>query len=226
MDISGDYKTNRMAEIILHHGPPGLERLLVVGCGSGTEAAVLAERLGAEVIGIDIRDDFDPQARELAQLEVGDAMALRFADSSFDYVYSYHALEHIEKPETALKEMKRVLKQGGGYLVGTPNRNRVLGYIGVDETTLGERIRMNAVDWKHRLSGRFKNELGAHAGFSSRELGGMLDRVFSNSREISTVYYKTIYGDKKWLFKLLHATGLARFAYPSVYFQGFKSTPS
>lgn len=211
-----------MAEIIADHPAGKPDRLLVVGCGSGVEAAVLAQSLGAEVIGIDLNDDFDPEAGRHARLQAGDAMALDFADGSFDFVYSYHALEHIEKPMTALAEMHRVLKQGGGYLVGTPNRSRLVGYIGVDDTTLGERIRMNAIDWRDRLTGRFRNELGAHAGFSSPEMKAMLDRVFSTSQEISTLYYLKVYANHRRMVSFLHSTGLARLAYPGIYFQGLR----
>ena len=74
METYQEHRINQMAEIIGSRSPRKLERLLVVGCGSGVEAAVLADRLGAEVVGIDLNDDFDPQARKRARLEAGDAM--------------------------------------------------------------------------------------------------------------------------------------------------------
>lgn len=87
-------------------------RILVVGCGRGIEAAVLAQDLDAEVTGIDLDTRFDPEAMRHARLLRGDATALEFADASFDIVYSYHALEHIPDYHQALAEMYRVLRGG------------------------------------------------------------------------------------------------------------------
>lgn len=89
-------------------------RILVVGCGRGIEAAVLAQDLDAEVTGIDIEPRFDPEATRHARLMLGDATSLDFPDASFDIVYSYHALEHIPDYHKALSEMHRVLRGGGG----------------------------------------------------------------------------------------------------------------
>jgi 2-polyprenyl-3-methyl-5-hydroxy-6-metoxy-1,4-benzoquinol methylase len=58
----------------------GRSKLLVVGCGSGIEAAVLAKDLNAEVTGVDLKTDFDPRACQVATLQRGDATALEFPD--------------------------------------------------------------------------------------------------------------------------------------------------
>jgi ubiquinone/menaquinone biosynthesis C-methylase UbiE len=223
MDILRDSKTEKIAEIILGNCAQKFENILVVGCGSGLEAAILAQRLEANVIGIDIEQNFDGEAAKFADLEVGDATSLRFADSSFDFVYSYHALEHIDNPLLALKEMKRVLKNGGGYWIGTPNRNRLIGYVGSKTATLGEKVQWNIADWKARLRGNFKNELGAHAGFSFWELKSLLSSVFSTNIDVSDIYYKKIYSGKELLINFLELSHLSQIAYPSIYFMGSKS---
>src|SRR5688572_14273360 len=100
-----DFRTEVLAKLIRErHGQP-VRRLLVVGCGSGREAAVLAQALGAETIGIDVVEDFDPAAAALVDLRRGDATRLQFRDRSFDFIYSYHALEHIPDHLRALNEM-------------------------------------------------------------------------------------------------------------------------
>ena len=107
-------------------------RVLVVGCGSGCEAGILARALGAETYGIDIGAEFsfDHVAARPATLRLMDAQALEFDDSSFDLVYSFHALEHIPNFCEALREMSRVLRLGGTFCIGTPNKARFLGYLG------------------------------------------------------------------------------------------------
>ena len=95
---------------------------------------------------------------------------LRFENNEFDLVYSFHVLEHISNPVKAISEMNRVLKDNGYLLMGTPNRNRLIGYVSSANTTFKEKLRWNMIDWKAKLKGKFRNELGAHAGFSKIEL--------------------------------------------------------
>lgn len=221
MAILTDKKTEEVAKIIQAHFESPLTKMLVVGCGSGLEAAILAQRLHADVVGVDMDGtSFDAEASQFAELEVGDAMALPFDDGAFDFVYSYHALEHIRDPMRALSEMRRVLRPGGGYWIGTPNRIRLLGYVGSKRATLKQKVLWNCVDWKARLRGRFRNELGAHAGFSSKELNQMLSDVFPRTQEMSDLYYQNIYRNRPGLMRFLKQSKLSSVAYPGVYFMG------
>lgn len=198
----------------------GLTRTLVVGCGSGREATVLARNLKTHVVGIDIDTQFDPIAQREVDLRWGDARKLEFPAGSFDFVYSYHALEHIREYQTALYEMCRVLQPGGYYCIGTPNRERLIGYIGSENTDLRTKLRWNCQDWTARLSGRFRNEFGAHAGFSSTELAGELANVFGEANELAADYYENLYPNHRATIQVLKATGLCRYVFPSIYFFG------
>lgn len=217
-----DSKTEKVAEIIRRIHPAEIKKLLVVGCGSGLEAAILAQQLKAEVFGIDIESHFNGQASQIAKLQVGDAMNLAFADELFDFVFSYHALEHIEKPDKALKEIHRVLIAGGGFWIGTPNRSRLIGYIGGKNTSLKEKIRWNLADWKARLQGKFENRFGAHAGFTSTELKQLLADVFPVVDERTGDYFSTVYASRQNVLSLIERSGLSQFIFPSVYFSGHK----
>src|SRR5208282_1017703 len=106
-----------------------LKDILVVGCGSGREAGMLARAFDANVIGVDVGNDFsfDHEGSAPAKLLSMDARDLTFAGESFDMAFSFHALEHIPQPQRALSEMARVLRRGGVYLIGTPNKSRLLG---------------------------------------------------------------------------------------------------
>ncbi len=217
-----DAKTEKVAEIIRSVYPDPIERMLVVGCGDGVEAAILAHELGARVIGIDVVDAFHEIASQAADLRLGDATDLEFEDDSFDFVFSYHALEHISDPDRALREIHRVLRPGGGFWIGTPNRTRLVGYIGAKKGTLSDKVRWNLSDYSARLKGKFRNEYGAHAGFSSRELGSMLSAVFSVVNDVSLLYFTTIYSRYQWAAGLAGKRPLADYIYPSVYFSGRK----
>jgi arsenite methyltransferase len=105
---------------------PG-ERVLDVGSGPGFLAAEMAADAGAggRVHGLDPSDSMLDLARrrtagpDAAPLEfqVGDALAVPFADASFDAVVSTQVLEYVEDVAAALAEARRVLRPGGRLLV-------------------------------------------------------------------------------------------------------------
>jgi SAM-dependent methyltransferase len=220
MNSFDDRKTAALAEIIRLQNKEAPAKVLVVGCGAGTEAAVLAEELGAEVVGIDVLPDFDPRAAELAEFCVGNATRMGFADESFDFVYSYHALEHIPDHNAALYEIRRVLKQNGEFLIGTPNSARLIAYLGSRDATFAEKVRWNFLDWKAKFNGRFKNEYGAHAGFTLAELHSDLAGVFSVVNDITPDYYLRVYAGKRALVSWIYRMGIWRWLFPAIYFYG------
>jgi ubiquinone/menaquinone biosynthesis C-methylase UbiE len=222
IQVVKDKKTECVAKIITEKFGKKIASVLVVGCGSGVEAAVLSQCLDAEVVGIDVIDNFDPDSMTIASLQLGDAMSLEFDDCSFDFIYSYHALEHISNPSLALQEIHRVLKDGGGCWIGTPNRSRAIGYLGSKGVTLSNKLKWNLADWKARVTGQFTNEKGAHAGFSSAELRCLLESQFSSVHELSDVYFSTVYEGHKLSLNILRLSKLSKIAYPSVYFIGHK----
>jgi SAM-dependent methyltransferase len=217
-DAATDALCSQLADIV---GDSPVRDVLVVGCGNGAEAAFLACFFHTKVIGVDLKGEFDPVAAADADLRVMDATDLEFDDDSFDLVYSFHALEHISDPERALAEMQRVLRPGGFYCVGTPNRHRVVGYIG-SATSLQNKVRWNLQDFAMRLRGRFRNEYGAHAGFTSTELRDSCRRAFGEAEEVTDGYYRRRYdrGRAARMVEALISTHTSRFLFPCVYFAG------
>jgi SAM-dependent methyltransferase len=217
--LADDPKVDALARLLARRfGTPG--STLVVGCGDGREAALLGDLLGGKVFGIDIVENFDPSARQRVHLQTADAMDLPFADGSFDRVFSFHALEHIEKPNRALTEMRRVVRPDGVVLIGTPNRQRAVGYLGSRDASLSEKLVWNVADWRARLAGRFRNELGAHAGFAREELLGMLKPHFTVVADETSAYYEFLYAHHRRMIDLIERIGVSRFAYPAVYVSG------
>lgn len=217
-----DGKTEALAGIIQKWVGRPIRRVLVVGCGSGLEAAILAQELNAEVVGIDLDSSFDSAVSTMVDLRRGDATCMEFADGVFDFVYSYHALEHIPDYRKALAEMKRVLSDGGSYCIGTPNRSRLVGYLGSKTATLAQKISWNLIDWKARVRGKFRNEFGAHAGYTSEELRSELEGVFGQVDEITFAYYREVYKHHAGKVGFLEKAGLGKLLFPAVYFIGKK----
>jgi ubiquinone/menaquinone biosynthesis C-methylase UbiE len=94
-----------------------------IGVGSGRFAAPLGIKLGL---------DPSKEMRKLAQkkgIEVidGVAEAIPFGDSQFDFVLMVTTLCFLDDVEAALKEIHRVLKSGGSFILGFINANSPMG---------------------------------------------------------------------------------------------------
>ena len=198
--------------------------ILVVGCGAGHEAGILARAFCAKTIGIDIGDQysFDHQGASPAVLKVMDAQKMSFPDASFDLVFSFHALEHISDPRRALSEMARVLRDTGTYFIGTPNKSRLLGYIG-SATSLRNKVMWNLHDLSKRARGKWSNEAGAHAGFTREELLRLCTTAFGEGRDATDAYYRALYAKRHGALDVLVKSGAATFVYPCAYVVGKKA---
>jgi ubiquinone/menaquinone biosynthesis C-methylase UbiE len=199
------------------------QNMLVVGCGSGDEAVSLKRYFDCKVTGIDIKTNFSSAAHGEVSLQYGDATAMEFQNEAFDFVYSYHALEHIPNYRSALAEIRRVLQPDGGWCIGTPNRSRLIGYLGSADASLSDKFLWNLEDWKMRVLGKFRNEYGAHAGYTARELRAELTSVFGDAVDITVPYYRHIYPGHVRTIDRLDSFGMGQFLFPSVYFAGRRS---
>ena len=111
--------TTRLGELL--HLAPGV-RVLDVASGPGTSALVLAERFGADVLGVDLSarhvDVANAEASRrglshLVRFAVGDAERLPVDDASFDVVVCECAFCTFPDKAAAAREFSRVLKPGG-----------------------------------------------------------------------------------------------------------------
>jgi ubiquinone/menaquinone biosynthesis C-methylase UbiE len=98
------------------------DRVLDAGCGSGSMSRLLAHTYPqAEVIGVDLREQYLDFARSRARAEdirnlefrSADVFALPFADATFDVVWTKYLLQWLKDPKRALKELQRVTRPGG-----------------------------------------------------------------------------------------------------------------
>ncbi len=103
----------------------GSGTMLDVGCGQGFESARFLDA-GRRVVGA----DYSAEAVELAREKYGDAgldvaqmnaLALGFAEGSFDWACSSHLIEHFDDPEGHVAELARVMKDDGSVFFLTPN---------------------------------------------------------------------------------------------------------
>lgn len=103
------------------------DRVLCLGCGAGDDAAWLAAKRGATVVGVDVSEAQVHLAREHArrrdvetrtsfcEADFHDLSA--FDDGSFDVVWALEAFCHSGNDPSVLEQARRVLADGGRLVV-------------------------------------------------------------------------------------------------------------
>ena len=97
-------------------------KTLDIGAGDGLITSLI------RAIGI----DDNALACKLAEkhgviVEYGSAYEVPFKDESFDNVFMGDVIEHLERPEESLKEVRRVLKKDGLFYVTTTPKEESIG---------------------------------------------------------------------------------------------------
>lgn len=98
------------------------KKLLDIGLGEGYFLRK-AERY-FECFGMDISRYAIEKTKGIvagSKLSVGSVTYLNFRDNVFDIITCFQTLEHTDTPQIALREIRRVLKEGGLFIMTTPN---------------------------------------------------------------------------------------------------------
>ncbi len=98
------------------------ERVLDLGSGGGWTAMVPHECLYQ--IDLSLRNLISLKSETSAQT-LSDAHFLPFKDESLDLIIASEILEHLNNPESASREIWRVLKPGGKAIISTPYKERL-----------------------------------------------------------------------------------------------------
>ena len=105
-------------------------RILDLGCGPGLLSADLAAQ-GYRGVGLDVAPAMIKRARARAaaqgfasrwEYQVGDVEVLPFDNESFDGAICAGVIEYLPRDETFLREVNRVLKPGGFFILCFTNR--------------------------------------------------------------------------------------------------------
>jgi SAM-dependent methyltransferase len=143
----------RYQRVIIDAIPPGCERALDVGCGTGSLTRRL-KRLVPRVTGI----DRDERSIELARAHagaagidylLGDFFAVPLEPGSFDLVTSIASLHHMDA-ERAMRRMSGLLRPGGVLaVVGLARDSLPVGLAAAVPAVIGSRLH-HAAAWKRR----------------------------------------------------------------------------
>ena len=113
---------------VLREIPIDAKNVLDYGCGQGGWTETLSKKFPeADLCGIDI----SARAVELARKRypghrffVFDGATTPFEENSFDFIYSYHVLEHVSDIERSVSNISRLLKKGGYLCIVLPCGNK------------------------------------------------------------------------------------------------------
>lgn len=105
---------------------PGKD-VLDVGCGTGYGSHLFVRKGARSVFAIDYSEEAIGYARAhfrnpALKYKSMDAQKISGRKNSFDVVFSSENIEHLQEPERCLEGIRRVLRDGGILVMGTPNK--------------------------------------------------------------------------------------------------------
>nr|WP_290693297.1 glycoside hydrolase family 99-like domain-containing protein [Halomonas sp. UBA3074] len=125
--LTGDIIAEHMHRYYLAQGYVENKDVLDIACGEGYGSHYLAQT-AASVVGVDV----DPATVEHAQATYsypglnyrqGDCAAIPLPDSSVDVVVSFETIEHHDRHEAMMEEIKRVLRPEGLLIISSPDKH-------------------------------------------------------------------------------------------------------
>jgi len=137
----------RLREMIASLEIQSEAKILDLGCGTGVLFPMLLKKVGQDgcLIGLDISSEMlgFAQAKGLAvQCVQGDGEKLPFMDQTFDWVIGSSVFPHFLDKASALRETRRVLKDGGRLLLCHPKSRQTVNAI---HQSIGEPIASDTI---------------------------------------------------------------------------------
>ncbi|MCH5585159.1 class I SAM-dependent methyltransferase [Shimazuella sp. AN120528] len=147
---------------------PRIQTLLDIGAAAGHTAIAFAD-IAEQCVGIDVTPEMVKVANQFAKdkgvenvhFQVGDVESLPFEDETFCVVTCRFAAHHFPQIEKAMKEISRVLKPGGVFLLVdhyAPDNQELDRFINeINQTRDPSQVREYSLsEWKELIQ---KNEL-------------------------------------------------------------------
>lgn len=130
--LIGRYRQNRNPQVQMK------EKLLDLGCGQGYMLEKAASA-AYEPYGLDLARNLEPCFENRFPFFEGSLAQAAYPDAFFSVVYMDSVMEHVPHPADAMKEIFRILKPGGLFLMIVPNEDCLMNGL---------------IKWVYTLSGR------------------------------------------------------------------------
>jgi SAM-dependent methyltransferase len=99
-------------------------KVLDIGCATGGFLDYLDSKGFKNLSGIDPIVKYVYRAKSKHNIKIGSAESIPFKDKTFNLVVMDQVMEHLADPKQAIKEVKRVLVDGGLLCLGIPDASR------------------------------------------------------------------------------------------------------
>lgn len=186
------------------------DKVLDVGCGEGRHSFEACRLNHCMVCAMDIDDlslrkthyvlhymDSQKVSKGNWNVLFGDALSLPFKDASFDKIICSEVLEHLEDDERGIRELVRVLKQGGAMAITVP-------------TYLSE-----AVCWA--LDQDYYNHPGGHVRkYKAQEL---MDSLRRNNLAVYALRYEHAFHSIYWILRCIFRLKNEKSPIPALYYK-------
>ncbi len=131
--------------------PPAGILALDVGCGPGLLPALLGQ-VGCRALGVDLSPEMFLPRPLHPGVVVADSLVLPFGTRRFDLVTASNLLFLLDNPETALREMARVMRPGGQVAVLNPSElfSQAAALEFADQRQLQGLARETLINWGRR----------------------------------------------------------------------------
>ncbi len=186
------------------------DRVLDVGCGEGRHTFEVCRLNHCTLCAMDLDAaslrktryvllHMDSQRVSRGKWDVmrADALSLPFRDATFDKIICSEVLEHVEDEEQGIRELVRVLKQGGALAVTVP-------------TYLTE-----AVYW--RLDRDYYDHPGGHVRIFKPQ--GLLDALRRNDLAVYAIRYEHAFHSIYWLLRCVFGLKNEQARVPTLYYK-------
>ena len=94
-------------------------KILDIGCGPGWILSTLKDQ-NWEKFGVEISKFVSDYASQFGQIYNGSVLDYE-TEIEFDAIIMHHVIEHLDQPILAIQKIYKFLKQGGVFIIGTPN---------------------------------------------------------------------------------------------------------
>ena len=166
------------------NGEPSL-KVLEAGCGS---ASYLTFGKNPYITGIDISEQQLSRNACLNEAILGDVQYYDFKEASYDIIVCWDVLEHLQRPDLALKNFSQAINKGGFIILGLPN---VLSLKGLLTKYLPYKAHVWVYKYLYGIKDAGKNDTTPFRTVMKYDISGRRIRRYADSRGLSVAYSDT-----------------------------------